>query len=243
MKDGDWKLNGESIVFDDNGNVIDGQHRLTAIVESGVTIKSVVVRGVDRSTFTSIDSGVRRDGGDILAVSGYTYSKPLAAALNVIEMYNRYGGFHNTGSYSSSNMVRSKKTDHVELAKKYEGCIPSVAYVHNKSPKVRPFRPAAFTAAIHYIFGLESPQARDRFFESIETGIPQYGAACPTLKIAKAYQIEKQVAMMNTSAARRYELWRNAWDAFKTRYDREGRKPAPSMRFTTVNGFTYPEPL
>lgn len=47
MKTGRWVLNGETICFDSNGVLRDGHHRLLAIIESGVTIEVLVVRGVD----------------------------------------------------------------------------------------------------------------------------------------------------------------------------------------------------
>ena len=43
MKAGDWRFNGETISFTADGRLVDGQHRLTAVVESGVTIQQVVV--------------------------------------------------------------------------------------------------------------------------------------------------------------------------------------------------------
>lgn len=52
MRDGYWKNNGEAIVFDEDGYLKNGQHRLCAIVESGVTCKMLVVRGVDRNITT-----------------------------------------------------------------------------------------------------------------------------------------------------------------------------------------------
>lgn len=49
MKAGKWSMNGEAIVFDADGNLKDGQHRLMAVVESGVPVLMFVVRGIDPS--------------------------------------------------------------------------------------------------------------------------------------------------------------------------------------------------
>ena len=46
VKTGRWVLNGETICFDSNGVLRDGHHRLLTIIESGVTIEVLVVRGV-----------------------------------------------------------------------------------------------------------------------------------------------------------------------------------------------------
>jgi len=60
MKSGKWQSNGESIVFSKNGELRDGQHRLEAVVLSGVTVQMVVVRGVEDGT-TIYDVGAKRN--------------------------------------------------------------------------------------------------------------------------------------------------------------------------------------
>ena len=57
MKRGGWRMNSESIKLDRNGNVIDGQHRLAAIVKSGMTIKTAVVYNLDADTADVLDRG------------------------------------------------------------------------------------------------------------------------------------------------------------------------------------------
>lgn len=71
LKSGEWSLNGATIVFDEKGNLIDGQHRLTACVKTGVPIDSVVVRGITRAAQDTMDSGVKRTLGDYLMMDGY----------------------------------------------------------------------------------------------------------------------------------------------------------------------------
>src|SRR5260370_4580823 len=46
MMEGGWHLNGETVKFDWNDVLIDGQHRLLAIVESDTAVDMVVVRGL-----------------------------------------------------------------------------------------------------------------------------------------------------------------------------------------------------
>ncbi len=61
----EWVVNGESIKFDVKGNLIDGQHRLMAVVLSGASIKSLVVRELPASNLMSSDVSVAStvDGG------------------------------------------------------------------------------------------------------------------------------------------------------------------------------------
>ena len=52
MAAGDWKLNGKVIIFDSEGTLRNGQHRLTAVIQSGKPLTSLVVRGVSLEAFT-----------------------------------------------------------------------------------------------------------------------------------------------------------------------------------------------
>lgn len=68
---GEWLLNGASIVFDESGNLIDGQNRLMACVAAKEPIDTIVVRGIERAAQITMDSGVKRSLGDYLKLDGY----------------------------------------------------------------------------------------------------------------------------------------------------------------------------
>lgn len=81
MKDGEWRLNGEPIIFDYNGILQSGQHRLLAVVESGVAIVSVVVRGAEPEALFTLDSGRKRKLTDALTLLGEKDVMNLATAV------------------------------------------------------------------------------------------------------------------------------------------------------------------
>lgn len=51
LENQNWQLNGKVIIFDSNGRLLNGQHRLSACVASGKTLTTLVVRGVNPATF------------------------------------------------------------------------------------------------------------------------------------------------------------------------------------------------
>lgn len=69
MFDGDWMDFISMIVIDSSGNVIDGQHRLLAQIESGETVGYVVLRGAPTNAYQVIDSGIRRRISDRSSMS------------------------------------------------------------------------------------------------------------------------------------------------------------------------------
>lgn len=87
MRRGEWKFNGDPIRINAKGKVIDGQHRLTAIVNSGKTQRMLLVSGLDDSVFDTIDVGKRRSPSDLLSIAGFTHATPLAATSRALIIY------------------------------------------------------------------------------------------------------------------------------------------------------------
>lgn len=83
MKRGQWKNTGDPIRFASNGRLLDGQHRLQAVVEAEVSIPMVVIRGLDEETFKVLDSGLGRSPADALGIS-VTAANNKAAACRLL---------------------------------------------------------------------------------------------------------------------------------------------------------------
>jgi hypothetical protein len=83
MAAGRWTFTGESIKFDRDGHLLDGQHRLAAIVQSGVSITMPVMRGLDPDVQHNMDAGIKRLGSDALALDGHKNTNVLAAAARL----------------------------------------------------------------------------------------------------------------------------------------------------------------
>lgn len=85
IKRGEWSLNGDAIRFATDGQLLDGQHRLQAIVIAGKPIKTLVVRGLAPGSFATIDTNRSvRTGRDVMALSGvsnYSIVAPMARLM------------------------------------------------------------------------------------------------------------------------------------------------------------------
>lgn len=76
---GNWHLAGDPIRFGTDGRLLDGQHRLTAIIQTGATLPLLVVRGVQLDAQKVMDSGRRRTASDALFIDGREHTALLAA--------------------------------------------------------------------------------------------------------------------------------------------------------------------
>lgn len=87
MEAGLWKENGESVIFNNLGELTDGQHRLAAIVKSDVAQRLLVVRGVSPDVMSTIDVGRRRTVGDMLTIEGYANAALAASVGRLVLIY------------------------------------------------------------------------------------------------------------------------------------------------------------
>ncbi len=76
-----WPITGATISFDVEGKLLDGQHRLTAIISAGKTIQSFVVRNLPLSARAVTDTGQSRTAADALRLENYNNSKQLPPVI------------------------------------------------------------------------------------------------------------------------------------------------------------------
>ena len=69
IRGGGWKVSPDGIVFAASGRLIQGQHRLSAVVRAGLSVEMVTWRNVDDDVFSVFDRGVLRNVSDALEVS------------------------------------------------------------------------------------------------------------------------------------------------------------------------------
>lgn len=93
MERGEWIVTGEAIKFAASGDLIDGQHRLAAVIASGKTVNMMVVKGLPSGSQNVMDTGRARTVGDQLGIAKYADPSALAAAARVCILYetNRLG--------------------------------------------------------------------------------------------------------------------------------------------------------
>lgn len=88
IQNGDWLTTGESVKFDWDGRLIDGQHRLEAVVLTGRPIMVVVVRGLDPRVQRVLDTNAKRTAADALRFAGVTVQpKDVASVARVAVAY------------------------------------------------------------------------------------------------------------------------------------------------------------
>ncbi len=88
MNDGRWQITHQGIAFDTDGVLIDGQHRLLAIVESGIAITILVVEGLSPLARKATDQhGKRRPADSFAIVSSYENPELVGRVTSAINTF------------------------------------------------------------------------------------------------------------------------------------------------------------
>jgi hypothetical protein len=132
IKNGRWANDGSPIRFAKSGRLLDGQHRLSAVVASGVAIDAVVMRGLDDDAFQTMDTGKARGASDVLAING---AKNFTVAASIAAAWIYYTACGHPGNKGGAEKVRNS----------------DVLRVYEQTPEIA--EAASFYAGRHWIRG------------------------------------------------------------------------------------------
>jgi hypothetical protein len=135
---GRWKVNGESIKFSKAGRLLDGQHRLLAVIKSGRPVQMMVTYGLDDDTMDTIDRGRPRSIGDLLSINMHDRVKSMHAPAGASQIAAICGQLALLQSGAMQMKGRTSPTygEAVEIFRRYESEIEWV--ISNVGYRIEP---------------------------------------------------------------------------------------------------------
>lgn len=101
MLAGQWRITGEGVKFSADGKLLDGQHRLHAIIKSGCTVLMFVFRGIDPEAQSVMDSGAGRTASDNVYMQQGKENAVIVTSVARLAIRRDLGG--EKWSYSPTN--------------------------------------------------------------------------------------------------------------------------------------------
>lgn len=98
IKNGDWNPGNNSIAFDSSGALVDGHHRLSAIVKANIPVWSIVVTGIEGNGLKHIDENRSRTVSQRLGID-----KQAVAVANCRN--NAVRGFYRSDALTSEEVL------------------------------------------------------------------------------------------------------------------------------------------
>lgn len=166
IKKGNWQINGQAIVIADNEQVLDGQHRLLAVIEAGIPIKTLVVYGITPEAFSTIDTGAVRSSADALFLHFHDYPvgvvRAVATAVPWVKAMER--GVLRSGGHSkvSNTEVIAYAQEHLSL---FERADTLLHYPKDNRPLS-----VAVGTALYEMFARKNEDQAEKFFRDVFTG-------------------------------------------------------------------------
>lgn len=162
--DGHWQVNGQTIIISEDEQVLDGQHRLLAVIEAGRQIQSLVVYGVDEEAFKTIDTGAVRTGADALCLEmPEVNSGTLKAASTAVGWCKRL----EDGRLNSTRRISN--TEIIQYIQKYPSLLQCVERLQSYQHEARPIS-VGIGAALFEIFQRRSSDLAEDFMQKLYTG-------------------------------------------------------------------------
>ena len=152
---------GQAVIFDKNGDLIDGQHRLWGVIESGRTTTFFVIWGVDPSCKDVIDTGAKRSAGDVLSFHGYTQTSTLASTAKLL-----YGYVVSNGATVTTNRDPSV-TELRQVIEDNPEILESVKYAATLKRDLSGVMTPSVIGFTHWRLSKISPDKAKEFFDSL----------------------------------------------------------------------------
>jgi hypothetical protein len=161
MKSGRWLMNGEPLIFSRGGALLNGQHRLLAVITANVAVKMSVQVGVDEAAFITLDQGARRSTADMFGVMGMEDSRLLAGAAS----YTRRWELEQL-LYTGGLKPQPSAADLAAVVERHPGLRDAVRQV----PSATGMIPRAMEAMLRYVCGRRDAQLAVVFFDGLRSG-------------------------------------------------------------------------
>lgn len=208
MSKGIWlEDNGDTIRISKSGFLLDGQHRLNAIVKSGVSLKLTIAYDIVDNAFEFIDIGTARHAGDVLSISGV--KKPNVIA-SIIKDYN--GLKH--GVSSGSKTIRLSNHEVLEIYKsdpeKYDFISKKAMHLYSSFNGV--VTPTVLGSYYLYLKDYQ-PQRVDEFFEKLCTGA-NIGIDDPIMILRNKLLFFKTQPDKSMSTSIRFSFFVKTWNNY-----------------------------
>jgi hypothetical protein len=228
---------GQPIIFNSLGNLIDGQHRLRAIRDSGRPQTLLVVLNVPAEAFEALDQGDVRPVATVMGeLLNYPDAKIASGAVRIVRQFLKNGiPQHSTGRLSLS------RAEVIDGYKELTGMADAVRFVVRKTRSVSAlFASQVGPAALHWIFSRVSPQRSEAFFTALDKGSIPPGDAGTGLTLLHARLVKESRESGRLPMPVLSALTIKAWNVFNEPRDMGNLSYQPPREsFPRVFGWLY----
>lgn len=165
MEKGEWLFDGQPLRFGKDGRLLDGQHRLTAVIQSDTTQTFSIMHGIDAAAFKVMDTGKLRSTGDIFQIEGIKNYAQAASITRMIYLHT------NKMFFGIGRAMTPTNQQLLEFYLKQDGIDK---YVTHSKPLYTHFKKAlnsTVIGALFYLMAKKDVKQAEEFWNKLCTGL------------------------------------------------------------------------
>jgi hypothetical protein len=171
MLAGHWPITGETIKVNTEGVLMDGQHRLTAVIEAarispGIEVPMLIAYNVDPSVMPVLDTGVPRGLHDLVGIAHSAKQSHLVAA--VVRRILQWEQGNYLGASGRAGGVPTHTECLIRLEKDVEGFVAAAA--RGRDIQQSRLAPGAPSGTAFYLFRQIDAEKAHTFFDHLISG-------------------------------------------------------------------------
>lgn len=206
IKNNKWKEDtGELIKISTDGNLIDGQHRLSAIVEAKKSIFLHIAFDVSPDVFDILDTGKPRSAADVFHMQGVNYSTQLPSMISTF-LRLESGKFPNREIFTNQRVY----SEYLDNSAYWDSLAIKTYSFYLSFSKILP--PSVIGGVYAHIDKNKNKEMQEGFIKQLCTGVDIKNKTMITLRnVLISDKMKKRNKMNNTE---KVSLIIRAWNAF-----------------------------
>lgn len=171
MKAGRWMVTGDAIAFDKNGAIVNGQHRLWAVIFAEMTVPMLATFNLEPDVVRVLDDHLKRKLTDIVKIAkpGTAMTTKMTSIARVMQT----ASILLTAADKRAAIARLSRQQQMQFLEKHEEAISFVARDCFKNASARGLTQAAILGVVARAYYSQDHERLKQFAKVLLTGIPE----------------------------------------------------------------------
>jgi hypothetical protein len=210
METGEWKFTGDPIQVSKTNKLLNGQHRLMAIIKSQLAFDFVIISDLDDDVFNVLDTGKNRSAADVLSVNGVE-NFALVSSISKFIINYRKGNFESASKFSAKDTLITNSN--VEKFVESNPEIIDVALTTKEYCKKFKLIAASTMGAMYFLFQEKDSIKVNQFFDKLVYGL-NLEKGCP-IRALRDRMIQDSVNKSKLKPIDKVALIVSSWNNFR----------------------------
>ncbi len=221
IRDGEWIVSPDAIAFSYTGKLINGQHRLKAVLRAEESAKHIVTSGLQPEAFKIADVGVKRTGADVLRIEGFKSAEEMAAVCRLLALWkqerleelHRYENVRNSVIVDIATASRERLTETIEK-------------IGSDKQALRNLMPRSLMAFAYFAYKPTFPERAEFFLNGL-----MHGKNYPAIDWEEAYEegVKNPINLLD--------------DKMRVNYKEYSRKAKLALLVKAMNAYCLERPM